>query len=244
MYGAGRFNHLLACGLTTSGYRVTCAQSLTADPLIAERRSKGIGHATIPPEDLYDPGRQLDAGRSVEDARQLFALLRPDLILFSDGSQLVAPRRKARGGRVGSALCRDCPLAKAGRGAVGSRRIATLAGAMSPFPRGGGCFSGKPGVAGSWRQPWRRANARDLQRGPRILLRAARGGCPTPSAPGPRYRRRCGPCGDNGANGDRQGLPVPDRSDEAVAHPARVVAPALCLGRDGYLRGPAASRGC
>ena len=61
-------------------------------------------------------------------------------------------------------------------------------------------------------------------------------------APGFGCRRRRGPGADDGAPGDLQGLPAPDRGAEAVAQPARVVAPDLCLGWHGDLRSSAAGQ--
>ncbi len=76
LYGAGRFNHLLACGLAAAGFRVTCVQPRSDDPLATERLRLGIGGVELP-----------EPGGTVAGARELFASLRPSVILFSDGSE-------------------------------------------------------------------------------------------------------------------------------------------------------------
>ena len=179
---------------------MTCAQSLTLDPLIKECTKLGIGHATIPPEDQYTPEFQFDLGpRPVEQARQLFAQLRPDVILFSDGSQLshLAAKLAAAESAVPYIVIVHLPRLDA--------EPCGDYGGPPPWPelcrrsravRGG--FSGEPGVARAGTKSPRRADASDCQRRSRILLRAAHSRRPPVRAPVPRCRRRTCPGVDDG----------------------------------------------
>lgn len=81
--GVAQYNHSLLLGLVAAGFRVSCAQSRCASPLVAVQREHGIAHHWIP----YDTKREFP--RTLEDARgpmELFAALQPDLVVFSDCS--------------------------------------------------------------------------------------------------------------------------------------------------------------
>ncbi|MDI1250406.1 MAG: glycosyltransferase [Lacunisphaera sp.] len=79
--GVAHYNHSLMAGLVAAGYRVTCAQSECAGPLVLQQRALGIRHHWIPYDTKKEFARTLDdavsAGRILEETR-------PDLVVFSD----------------------------------------------------------------------------------------------------------------------------------------------------------------
>lgn len=97
--GVAQYNHSLMAGLVAAGYRVSCAQTRCENPLITQQRALGILHYWIP----YDTKR--DFGRTLEDdvdARKIFSVAKPDLIVFSDCCPLsnFAAREVARQGSL------------------------------------------------------------------------------------------------------------------------------------------------
>lgn len=81
--GVAQYNHTLLKALVAAGYRVSCAQSRSASPLVAEQAALGVRHHWIG----YDTGKEF--ARTVTEeapARALFAAERPDLVIFSDCS--------------------------------------------------------------------------------------------------------------------------------------------------------------
>lgn len=79
--GVAQYNHSLIMGLVAAGYSVSCAQSQCESPLVAAQRSVGVLHHWIP----FDTKREF--GRTVTDkadARRIYALARPELVIFSD----------------------------------------------------------------------------------------------------------------------------------------------------------------
>lgn len=86
IHGVEQTSHLLACGLVRAGYRVTYAQSRASHHLIQEREEIGIQHRWIEADNLYDPSRTPRAFSNHTEARQVFASVRPDLIIFANGS--------------------------------------------------------------------------------------------------------------------------------------------------------------
>ena len=79
--GVAHYNHSLIMGLIAAGYRVSCAQSTSDNPLVAEQRAAGVVHHWI----SYDT--QKEFGRTITDnaeAQRVIAAAAPDLIVFSD----------------------------------------------------------------------------------------------------------------------------------------------------------------
>lgn len=79
--GVAHYNHSLMAGLVAAGFRVTCAQTECAGPLVLQQRALGIRHHWIPYDTKKEFARTLEdtasAGRILEETR-------PDLVVFSD----------------------------------------------------------------------------------------------------------------------------------------------------------------
>lgn len=113
--GVAQYNHAVLMALVRAGYRVSCIQSRTDNPLVTRQREAGVAFRWID----YHTGREF--GRTLEDATVAEALFRedqPDLVLFSDCCPLsnFAARRAAKRlgvpfvsieGFVGAYLARD-----------------------------------------------------------------------------------------------------------------------------------------
>lgn len=79
--GVAHYNHSLLMGLVEAGYEVTCAQSESETPLVAQQRAAGVSHRWISYDTKKEFGRALT---DKADAERIFADERPDLIVFSD----------------------------------------------------------------------------------------------------------------------------------------------------------------
>jgi glycosyltransferase involved in cell wall biosynthesis len=80
--GLAQYNHAILCQLALLGYRVTCVQTKHSSPLLERERELGIEHLWLDFSCYQDLERVL---RNTEDARELFASNKPDLVIFSDG---------------------------------------------------------------------------------------------------------------------------------------------------------------
>ena len=80
--GLAQYNHAILCKLALLGYRVTCVQTKHSSPLLERERELGIEHLWLDFSGHKDLQRVL---RNTQDARDLFASNKPDLIIFSDG---------------------------------------------------------------------------------------------------------------------------------------------------------------
>lgn len=99
--GAEQINHLLMCGLATSGYRVTCAQNKTSHYLITERESIGIRHAWLAMDDVYDVQNAPRALNDYTEPQEILTSVRPDLVIFGDGCPLSSLTAKLVASRLG-----------------------------------------------------------------------------------------------------------------------------------------------
>ncbi|XZN92432.1 MAG: glycosyltransferase [Microcoleus sp.] len=80
--GLAQFNHSLMCKLAAEGYQVVSVQSKTDNPLIAEQKQLGIEHIWLE----FDTMKEfLRIAYNLGDAKKIYALAKPDLIIFSDG---------------------------------------------------------------------------------------------------------------------------------------------------------------
>jgi glycosyltransferase involved in cell wall biosynthesis len=80
--GLAQYNHAILCKLALLGYRVTCVQAKHSSPLLERERELGIEHLWLDFSGHKDLQRVL---RNTQDAREIFASNKPDLIIFSDG---------------------------------------------------------------------------------------------------------------------------------------------------------------
>lgn len=80
--GLAQYNHAILCKLALLGYRVTCVQTKHSSPLVERERELGINHLWVDFSGHKDLQRVL---RNTQDATELFASNKPDLIIFSDG---------------------------------------------------------------------------------------------------------------------------------------------------------------
>ncbi|EGK88628.1 glycosyltransferase [Microcoleus vaginatus PCC 9802] len=80
--GLAQYNHAILCKLAMLGYRVTCVQTKHSSPLLERERELGIKHLWLDFSGHKDLQRVL---RNTQDAREIFASNKPDLIIFSDG---------------------------------------------------------------------------------------------------------------------------------------------------------------
>ena len=82
--GAEQCSHIIMLDLEEAGYRVVCAQPFAEHSLVAERMRLGIEHYWLGEENLY--AATDIKGLSLEDCQDLFSVVKPDLVFFSDGS--------------------------------------------------------------------------------------------------------------------------------------------------------------
>jgi len=78
-----QYNHMLLCGLAALGYRLTCVQSQSSNPLVSVQQQLGIEHLWID----FDTTKEIE--RTISDqsqAEKIFELAKPDLIISSDTS--------------------------------------------------------------------------------------------------------------------------------------------------------------
>jgi glycosyltransferase involved in cell wall biosynthesis len=78
-----QYNHTLLCGLAALGYRLTCVQSYSSNPLVSTQQQVGIEHLWLE----FDTTKELE--RTISDqsqAEKIFELVKPDLIILSDTS--------------------------------------------------------------------------------------------------------------------------------------------------------------
>ena len=80
--GLAQYNHAILCKLALLGYRVTCVQAKHSSPLLERERELGIEHLWLDFSAHKDLQRVL---RNTQDAQEIFASNKPDLIIFSDG---------------------------------------------------------------------------------------------------------------------------------------------------------------
>jgi len=80
--GLAQYNHAILCQLALLGYRVTCVQTKHSSPLLERERELGIEHLWLDFSGHKDLQRVL---RNTQDAQEIFASNKPDLIIFSDG---------------------------------------------------------------------------------------------------------------------------------------------------------------
>jgi glycosyltransferase involved in cell wall biosynthesis len=79
--GVAQYNHALLLGLADAGYRVSCVQSSSENPLIAKQRQAGVRHFWID----YHSGREFARTLTESDlAEEIFCEDPPDLVVFSD----------------------------------------------------------------------------------------------------------------------------------------------------------------
>ncbi|MGL5059129.1 MAG: glycosyltransferase [Microcoleus sp.] len=80
--GLAQYNHTILCQLAVLGYRVTCVQTRHSSPLVDRERELGIEHLWLDFSSHTDLWRIL---KNSQDAEEIFAKHKPDLIIFSDG---------------------------------------------------------------------------------------------------------------------------------------------------------------
>jgi glycosyltransferase involved in cell wall biosynthesis len=80
--GLAQYNHTILCHLASLGYQVTCVQPQHSSPLIEREKQLGIEHLWIGFSSHENLARVL---RNTADAAEIFAINKPDLIIFSDG---------------------------------------------------------------------------------------------------------------------------------------------------------------
>ncbi|MEG4488434.1 glycosyltransferase [Microcoleus sp. D2_18a_B4] len=80
--GLAQYNHAILCQLALLGYRVTCVQTKHSSPLVERERELGIEHLWLDFSTHKDLQRLL---RNTQDAQEIFASNKPDMIIFSDG---------------------------------------------------------------------------------------------------------------------------------------------------------------
>jgi len=80
--GLAQYNHAILCQLALLGYRVTCVQTKHSSPLLERERELGIEHLWLDFSGHKDLQRVL---RNTQDAKEIFASNKPDMIIFSDG---------------------------------------------------------------------------------------------------------------------------------------------------------------
>ena len=79
--GVAQYNHNVLLALAAQGYRVTCVQPRSASPLVKEQQAAGIQHEWIGYDAKNDFTRSIT---DTADADRILALLKPDLVFFSD----------------------------------------------------------------------------------------------------------------------------------------------------------------
>jgi glycosyltransferase involved in cell wall biosynthesis len=95
IYGVSQWNHSLIMKLVDLDYDVSCAQCQDSNYLIEQRNQRGIQHFWLKDDNLYLPSSPAKAVANTSEFETLFALAKPDLIVFSDGcpvSNIVAKK--------------------------------------------------------------------------------------------------------------------------------------------------------
>lgn len=93
--GVAQYNHSLMTALVRAGYRVTCVQTESDNPLVREQRALGIQHRWIGYDTRVEFMRMI---KDTDDAQRLLGEDQPDFVVFSDccpGSNIAA-RQVAR----------------------------------------------------------------------------------------------------------------------------------------------------
>ena len=78
-----QYNHTLLCCLAALGYRLTCVQSQSYNPLVSVQQQLGIEHLWIEFDTTAEPVRSIS---DQSQAEKIFELAQPDLIILSDTS--------------------------------------------------------------------------------------------------------------------------------------------------------------
>ncbi|MBL8839363.1 MAG: glycosyltransferase [Alphaproteobacteria bacterium] len=81
--GVGEFNHSMAVAMQARGYDVTAVAPDFDDARRERERALGVAHVEI--QYPWRPGRGTTVG-SIDQARDVLAALRPDVLLFGDGN--------------------------------------------------------------------------------------------------------------------------------------------------------------
>ncbi|QXD31756.1 glycosyltransferase family 4 protein [Candidatus Pelagisphaera phototrophica] len=97
--GAEQCSHIIMLDLEEAGYRVVCAQPFAEHSLVAERMRLGIEHYWLGEENLY--AATDIKGLSLEDCQDLFSVVKPDLVFFSDGSPFSSLHAKKKAIEMG-----------------------------------------------------------------------------------------------------------------------------------------------
>ena len=84
VYGVGQFNHSLMVNFVKYNYHVTCAQHYNSNHLINLRTQLGIQHLWL----KHEQHKQAKSFSRFEEAKNIFQLTQPDLIIFSDSQPL------------------------------------------------------------------------------------------------------------------------------------------------------------
>ncbi|MBR8838294.1 MAG: glycosyltransferase family 4 protein [Stigonema ocellatum SAG 48.90 = DSM 106950] len=75
------YNHMLLCGLAALGYRLTCVQSQSSNPLVSVQKQLGIEHLWLDFDTIKEPERTIS---DQSQAEKILELAHPDLIILSD----------------------------------------------------------------------------------------------------------------------------------------------------------------
>ncbi|MBD2771528.1 glycosyltransferase family 4 protein [Iningainema tapete] len=76
-----QYNHTLLCGLAALGYRLTCVQSQSSNPMVSVQKQLGIEHLWLDFDTISEPERAISDQSCAE---KIFVITKPDLIIFSD----------------------------------------------------------------------------------------------------------------------------------------------------------------
>ncbi len=76
-----QYNHMLLCGLAALGYRLTCVQSQSSNPLVSVQKQLGIEHLWLEFDTTKEPERTIS---DQSQAEKLLEIAQPDLIILSD----------------------------------------------------------------------------------------------------------------------------------------------------------------
>lgn len=80
--GLAQYDHLILCQLAQKGYQVTAVRPHHSSPLVEQEKAKGIQQYWLDYSTGSDLARIL---RNTTDAEEIYAKLKPDFIIFSDG---------------------------------------------------------------------------------------------------------------------------------------------------------------
>jgi glycosyltransferase involved in cell wall biosynthesis len=97
--GLAQYNHAILLALARQGHAVTCVRPHADNPLVRAEADAGVRHHWLDFDPGRDPARTLD---NPDDARRVFAQLRPDLVLFSNSWPL--SNLAARAAAIGAGL--------------------------------------------------------------------------------------------------------------------------------------------